>query len=85
MADKFYTRVRRLSRSKKLKIIAPYSTDLGLVIYWLRLNNAVSSVTKMRRYKNKYAVSVTPRTTDKKLELLVKEKFGVFAKVEKEK
>ena len=63
-----------------MKITAPYQTDLGLVIYWLRLNDAISSASKVKKSGNSYSVSVKSKK-GKDVKALVKDRFGVFAKV----
>jgi hypothetical protein len=66
---------------KRATIIASYETDLGLVLNWLRLKKAVSSIGKKRDLGNGYAVTVKSKISKKDLNDLVKERFGVFAKV----
>ena len=63
-----------------MKITAPYQTDLGLVIYWLKLNDAISSASKVKKSGNEYSVSVKSKK-GKDVKSLVKDRFGVFAKV----
>ena len=63
-----------------MKIVAPYHTDLGLMIYWLRLNDAISSSGEIKKSGNEYSVSVNPKK-GKDVKSLVKDRFGVFAKV----
>ena len=67
--------------SKRATIIAGYSTDLSLVLNWLRLNKAIASAGERREVAKGYAVSVKSKMSKKDLNSLVKEKFGVFAKV----
>tara|TARA_B100000131_G_C17620540_1_gene411606 strand:+ start:150 stop:377 length:228 start_codon:yes stop_codon:yes gene_type:complete len=67
--------------SKKSTIIATSSTDLGLVLNWLRLKKSISSSGPMRDAGNGFAVSVKSKLSKKDLNNIVKEKFGVFAKV----
>ena len=67
--------------SKRSTIIAGYSTDLSLVLNWLRLNKAITNAGKTREIARGYAVSVKSKMSKKDLNSLVKEKFGVFAKV----
>ena len=63
-----------------MKITAPYQTDLGLVIYWLKLNDAISSASKIKKSGSEYSVSVKSKK-GKDTKALVKDRFGVFAKV----
>ena len=66
---------------KSATIIATYETDLGLVLNWLRLNKALSSVGEIREIKAGYGVRVKSKISKESLKDLVKDKFGVFAKV----
>jgi len=66
---------------KSATIIAAYETDLGLVLNWLRLNKAVTSIGEKRDLGNGYAVKVKSKISKKALNNLVKDRFGVFAKV----
>ena len=67
--------------SKNATIIATSSADLGLVLNWLRLKKSISSSGKMRDAGNGFAVRVKSKVPKKDLNSIVKEKFGVFAKV----
>ena len=67
--------------SKRATIIATSTSDLGLVLNWLRLNKAISSSGEMRDIGNGYAVSVKSKKPKKDLNIIVKDRFGVFAKV----
>jgi len=73
----------RLKKPKKkiATIIASYETDLGLVLNWLRLKKVIVSTGNKRALGNGYAVTVKSKISKKALNDLVKEKFGVFAKV----
>ena len=66
---------------KTATVIASFETDLGLVLNWLRLKKAISSSGPMRDLGNGYAMTVKGKMSKKDLNDLVKEKFGVFAKV----
>ncbi len=70
------------SSSKSATIVASYSTDLGLVINWLRLNKLVSSIGPIEEISTgAYAVRVKSKVSKKDLNIFVKDRFGVFAKV----
>jgi len=66
---------------KKATIIATYDTDLGLILTWLRLNKAISSAGERRNIGNGYAVTVKGKVSKSAIRDLVKDKFGIFAKV----
>lgn len=73
-----------MKKNKSVTIIATYSSDLTLVLNWLRLNKAISGSGDRRQTKSgNYAVSVKMKKgfTKQKINNLVKDKFGVFAKV----
>lgn len=67
--------------SKKATVIALYDTDLSLVLNWLRLKKAITSVGERREIASGYAVSVKSKISKSALNDLVKERFGSFAKV----
>tara|TARA_R110002020_G_scaffold37124_24_gene112126 strand:+ start:445 stop:666 length:222 start_codon:yes stop_codon:yes gene_type:complete len=67
--------------SKRATIIATTSTDLGLVLNWLRLKKAIKSSGEIRDIGNGYAAAVSSKMPKKDLNLIVKDRFGVFAKV----
>jgi len=70
------------SYSKSATVVASYSTDLGLVINWLRLNKLVSSIGPIREISTgAYAVRVKSKVSKKDLNTFIKDRFGVFAKV----
>jgi len=62
-------------------IVATYETDLGLVLNWLRLNKAISSASARREVSGAYAITVKSKMKKSELNTLVKDRFGVFAKV----
>jgi len=66
---------------KTATIFAPYGTDLGLVLNWIRLKKVVTSIGDKRDLGNGYAVTVKSKISKKDLNELIKEKFGIFAKV----
>ena len=69
-------------RSKSATIHATYETDLGLVLNWLRLNKAISSSGAPYETKNGgYAVRVRGKVSKSAIVDLVKDRFGIFAKV----
>tara|TARA_B100000214_G_C23805796_1_gene552568 strand:- start:492 stop:707 length:216 start_codon:yes stop_codon:yes gene_type:complete len=69
-------------KNKKVKILASYESDLGLVLNWLRLNKAISrSYGTYETKRGIYAVTVVPRVSKLDLSKMVKDRFGVFAKV----
>jgi len=67
--------------SKKATIIAGYSEDLSLVLNWLRLNKVISSASNRRELQRGFAVTVKSKLSKKDLNTMVKDRFGVFAKV----
>ena len=67
--------------SKISTIFASYETDLGLVLNWLRLNKAIVSVGNIRKTNNAYAVTVKTKLPKSDIRALVKDRFGIFAKV----
>jgi hypothetical protein len=67
--------------SKKATIIAGYSEDLSLVLNWLRLNKAITQVGNRRELERGFAVSVKSKLSKKDLNTMVKDRFGIFAKV----
>ena len=69
------------SKKKKVRIKSTYSTDMGLVVYWLKLNKAISSSEKVVKSGSHYEVFVTPKISKQKIKNLIKDKFGVFANV----
>tara|TARA_R110001583_G_scaffold31043_5_gene106563 strand:+ start:2805 stop:3029 length:225 start_codon:yes stop_codon:yes gene_type:complete len=73
-----------MKKKKNVTIVTTYSSDLTLVLNWLRLNKAISSVGERRKTRaGVYAVSVKMKkgSSKQKISNLVKDKFGVFAKV----
>ena len=69
-------------KSKKSAIVsASSSTDLHLVLLWLKSNDGISSSGKIYKTKNGYATKVKSKVSKKKLRYLAKERFGVFANV----
>ena len=69
-------------RSKSATVAATYRTDLGLVLSWLKLNKAITDHGGIREIRNDlYAVSVKSKVNKSELNNLVKDRFGVFAKV----
>lgn len=79
MGNLLFTRERRLS-SKKVTITADYKSDLGLVMFWLKLNGAASPG-KIKKTKSGYSASVIPKKSKSTIKSLVKDRFGVFANV----
>jgi len=67
--------------SKRATIIAGYDADLSLVLNWLRLNKAVSSVGERIELERGFAVRVKSKLSKKDLNNMVKDRFGIFAKV----
>jgi len=68
-------------KKKTATVIASFETDLGLVLNWLKLNRAISTCGPIREVGRGYAVCVKSKMSKDDLNNLVKEKFGVFAKV----
>ena len=69
-------------RNKNVRIVASYESDLGLVLRWLRLKKAISSAGEPYMTKsNSYAVIVRPTVPKSDLASIVKDRFGIFAKV----
>jgi hypothetical protein len=69
-------------RSKRATIAATYRADLGLILSWLKLNKAITAHGEIRALRNdSYAVSVKSKVNKASLNDLVKDKFGIFAKV----
>tara|TARA_R100000005_G_scaffold49069_1_gene23533 strand:- start:361 stop:576 length:216 start_codon:yes stop_codon:yes gene_type:complete len=69
-------------KKKNIRIVASYESDLGLVLRWLRLKKVISSASSPYETKNKtYAVRVASRVSKKDLSDIVKDRFGIFAKV----
>ena len=54
---------------------------MGLIVYWLKLNNAISSSGKIEKKDKHYEVSVTPKASRQEIKNLVKDRFGVFVDV----
>mgnify|MGYP003151178880 CR=1 FL=1 len=72
----------RNKNSKTATIVTTYSADLGLVLNWLLLNKAI--VFRGDPYETKrglYASRVKSKVSKKELSSLVKDRFGIFAKV----
>jgi hypothetical protein len=67
--------------SKTATIITTYDTDMGLVLNWLRLNKAITAAGDRRDLDGGYAVKVKGKVSKSAIRDLVKDKFGVFAKV----
>jgi len=67
--------------SKKATIITTYDTDMGMVLNWLRLNKAIRAAGPRRDINGGYAVIVKGKISKSAIRDLVKDKFGVFAKV----
>ena len=68
--------------SKTSTIYASYGTDLSLVLNWLRLNKAIKSVGEINKSAaGIYSATVKSKVSKKDLSNLVKDRFGVFAKV----
>ena len=67
--------------SKNITIVAEYETDLGLIIQWLRLNKAISSAGSITKRGSTYAVRVKGKISKQGVSNLVKDRFGVFARV----
>jgi len=73
-----------MKKKKNVTIVTTYSSDLTLILNWLRLNKAISSAGERRKTRSGvYAVSVKMKkgSSKQKINNLVKDKFGVFAKV----
>lgn len=69
-------------KSNRLKVLASYESDLGLILNWLRLKKSISSSSKTYETKRGlYAVDVMTKLSKKDLSLIVKDRFGTFAKV----
>ncbi len=73
-------RVKRLSSKKKVTITATYKSDLSLVLFWLKLNNAATPG-KIKKTKLGYSAAVNPKKSKSEIKSLVKDRFGVFANV----
>ena len=68
-----------MSKKKFSTIVASYESDLSLVLNWLRLNKAISSIGEIYKTKNStYAVRVKHK---KPIGTMVSDKFGSFARV----
>ena len=68
--------------SKKATIVATYRTDISLVINWLRLLKVIKDMSEITERKNgTYSVRVKTKVSKEELNTLVKDRFGVFAKV----
>jgi len=69
-------------KNRKAKILASYESDLGLVLNWLRLKKSISSFSSTYETKRGlYAVDVMTKLSKNDLSLIVKDRFGTFAKV----
>tara|TARA_R110000765_G_C18675678_1_gene578669 strand:- start:282 stop:503 length:222 start_codon:yes stop_codon:yes gene_type:complete len=68
-------------KSKTATIVATYRTDLELIIGWLRLNKAISGSSVIRKLNSTYATTVRAKSSKADINKLVKDRFGVFAKV----
>ena len=68
-------------KSKTATIVATYRTDLELIIGWLRLNKAISGSSPIRKLNSTYATTVRAKSSKADINKLVKDRFGVFAKV----
>ena len=68
--------------SKTATVIATYSTDLGMILSWLKLNKAINTIGPMRQLTGgSYAVTVRGKISKEKLNDLAKDRFGSFVKV----
>ena len=71
-----------MSKKNSSTIVAINETDLGLILNWLKLNKAISASGSAYEMKNgSYAVRVKHSLSKKEIRHLVKERFGMFAKV----
>jgi len=68
--------------SKTATVIATYSTDLGMVLNWLKLNKAIKSIGPVRQIAGgSYAATVKGKVSKEKLNDLAKDRFGSFVRV----
>ena len=68
--------------SKKATIVATYRADLSLVLNWLKLLKVIRDLGEITERENgTYSVRVKAKVSKKELDTLVKDRFGVFAKV----
>ena len=68
--------------SKKATIVATYRADLSLVLNWLKLLKVIRDLGEITERQNgTYSVRVKAKVSKKELDTLVKDRFGVFAKV----
>ena len=69
-------------KNKRAKIVTSYESDMGLVLNWLRLKKVISrSSGTYETKRGLYATDVYSSVSKKDLEIIVKDRFGVFAKV----
>ena len=67
--------------SKVSTIFASYETDLGLILNWLRLNKVIIQAGEIRKSNSIYSVTVKTKVPKSEVRALVKDRFGIFAKV----
>tara|TARA_R110002060_G_scaffold3162_2_gene4994 strand:+ start:134 stop:352 length:219 start_codon:yes stop_codon:yes gene_type:complete len=68
-------------KSKKATISANSSTDLHLVLLWLKANDAISSSGAVKKRGSQYTSSVNLKLDKKKVSYLAKDRFGTFVRV----
>ena len=69
-------------KSRKFRILASYESDLGFVLNWLRLKKSISSFSApYETDRGLYAVQVMTKLSKNDLSLIVKDRFGTFAKI----
>lgn len=81
MLRSFIREVLHESKGKKATVHAMYSVDMGLILKWARLNDAISSSSAPKKTETGYSSSVTLKTSKSELEDLLKARFGTFVKV----
>ena len=69
-----------MSSKERVTVTATYKSDLSLVLFWLKLNNAAAPG-KIKKTKSGYSASVTPKKSKSEIKSLVKDRFGIYANV----
>tara|TARA_Y100001970_G_C13519180_1_gene502105 strand:+ start:215 stop:445 length:231 start_codon:yes stop_codon:yes gene_type:complete len=62
----------------KATVSANSSTDLHLILLWLKSNQAISSAGPIRKNKSKYSSSVSLKVEKEKAKNIAKDRFGTF-------
>ena len=70
-----------MSNKSKVKISATSRVDLHLALTWIKANDAISSIPKIKKNAKGYTATVFAKISRNALKNIVKDRFGVFIRV----